>query len=94
MKRKDIKENDSVNGLYLQDFIRGFMGEHDEGRDMLELMGLSSDSIPFSICAFLQKGMITWQDVSGQSAFISYKFKENLLECRGSYKGFSKALKL
>lgn len=94
MKRKDIKENGTVNGLYLQDFIRGFMGEHDEGKEVLEQMGLSSDSVPFSICTFLKKGEINWQDVSGQNASISYKLKENLLECHGSYKGRGKTMRL
>lgn len=52
MKRKEINDKVKVNGYYVNEFTRGFFGEQDEGKWMLEQMGLQSGVVPFSVITF------------------------------------------
>lgn len=94
MKRKDTNDLITVNGLYTNEFIRGFFGEQSEGKKMLKRMGLPTDTIPFSAALFMQKGAAQWKDAGGNIAHISYKCKQNQLECYGSYMGQRKSLRI
>lgn len=94
MKRKAVKNEVKAGEYYVADFTRGFFGEQNEGRIMLEKMGLAPDAIPFSAARFLQNKKIQWQDSSGKTARMSYKVKPYILECNGSYLGQKKTIRL
>lgn len=78
MKRRESNDVTTVQGLYINDFTRGFFGEHNEGNEMLKVMGLLIDTLPFSAAHFLQKGKIQWKDAKGNPAYISFKYKQIL----------------
>lgn len=94
MKRKTIENKVKAGGYYIAEFTRGFFGEQNEGREMLEKMGLPVDAIPFSSAVFLQNKKIRWKDSDGKTASISYKVKPGILECRGSYLGKEKTSRI
>lgn len=85
MKRKQTDNLTKVNGFYVNELIRGFFGEQDEGKSMLIKMGFPSDQLPFSAVVFLQKKKAFWTDNLGNKVTISFKIKANQLECFGSY---------
>lgn len=85
MKRKETTNLTTVDGFYVKELIQGFFGEHNEGKFLLNQMGLSSDELPFSVAVFLRKRKIHWYDKSGRRAVISFKLKPNQLECFGTY---------
>ena len=85
MKRKEINNKVKVNGYYVNEFIRGFLGEQDEGNWMLCKMGLQSNVVPFSAVTFFQNKRACWKDKDGNTASISFKSKPTQLECFGSY---------
>lgn len=70
------------------------MGEHDEGKQMLNIMGLPSDAVPFSVAAFLQNKRAVWSDGKGNKATISFQIKANQMECFGTYLKRRKSLRL
>lgn len=43
-----------VNGIMLQQFIKGWWGENDEGVLLLQSLGLSNSCIPFDVENFLK----------------------------------------
>lgn len=94
MKRKVINDKVKINGFYIQDFNRGFLGEHKEGKKMLKSMGLNPEIIPFSTVIFLQNHKIFWTDVNGNRASISFKIKPDQLECFGNYLNKRKSFRL
>ena len=85
MKRKATNDLTQVNGFYVNELIRGFFGEHNEGKKMLQKMGLATDTLPFSVIVFLQKKSVFWLDKQGNKIVISFKLKPNQLECFGTY---------
>lgn len=85
MKRKQVNSLTKVNGFYVNDLIRGFFGEQDEGKAMLRMMDFSSDQLPFSAVVFLQKKKVFWTDNRGNKVIISFRLRSNQLECFGSY---------
>lgn len=87
MKRKAINDTVKVNGYYIREFNKGFLGEHKEGERMLQKMGLDPAVIPFSTAIFLQNKRIFWKDNQGNRATISFKLKPDQLECFGTYLG-------
>lgn len=94
MRKKDTNDLVTVKGLYINELVRGFFGEHCEGKKMLQMMGLPSDTLPFSAATFLQKRKVQWKDSDGNIAYISYKYKQNQLECHGSYLKQRKTIRL
>lgn len=94
MKRKATGDNLKVNGYYISDLVRGFYGEQDEGRQMLRLMGLPNNHLPFSVAAFLLNKKIFWKDSQGNKATISFRFKPNQMECFGTYKKKRKSIRM
>lgn len=87
MKKKVTGDNQTVNGLYINELINGFLGEFGEGRKLLDIMGLQNDILPFSAAAFIQNKRAVWKDRNGNRATISFKYKDNpaQLECYGTY---------
>ena len=55
MRKKETHNQTTVKGFYINDLTRGFWGDQNEGRAMLQKMGLPTDIIPFSVAVFLQK---------------------------------------
>ena len=49
MKKKQTNDSTRVKGFYINELIRGFFGEQNEGKVMLQKMGLSPDAVPFSV---------------------------------------------
>ncbi len=94
MKRKVINDKVKVNGFYIQDFNKGFFGEHKEGERMLRKMGLEPTAIPFSTAILLQNKRIFWTDSQGNRATISFKLKPDQLECFGTYLKKRRSLRL
>lgn len=94
MKRKEINDQVKINGYHIQEFNKGFFGEHGEGKTMLKKMGLSPETIPFSSVIFLQNKRAFWKDTQGNRATISFKLKPDQLECFGTYLGKRKSLRL
>lgn len=94
MKRKVINEELKINGYYILDFNKGFLGENKEGYKMLEIMGLDPQIIPFSTAMFLQNRRVRWSDVNGHSATISFHVKPEQIECYGTYLGKRKFLRV
>ena len=80
MKKKQTNDSTRVKGFYINELIRGFFGDHNEGKIMLQKMGLSPDAVPFSVAVFLQNQRVFWNRVT-----ISFKLKHNQLECFGTY---------
>jgi len=93
-RRTKINENVTVNGFYVNETTLGFFGEKDEGRQMLQMMGLPVDRPPFSVAAFLQNKKIRWTDSRKNVAHISFKLKPEQIECSGSYLGKRKKLRV
>ena len=85
MKKKQTNDSTRVKGFYINELIRGFFGDHNEGKIMLRKMGLSPDAVPFSVAVFLQNQRVFWLDKNGNRITISFKLKHNQLECFGSY---------
>lgn len=94
MKRKEINDKTEINGYYINEFTRGFFGDKDEGNWMLIQMGLPADVIPFSAMTFLRNKKACWKDKDGNVASISFKLKENQIECFGNYLGNKKSIRM
>ena len=94
MKKKQTNDSTRIKGFYINELIRGFFGDHNEGRIMLQKMGLSPDTIPFSVAVFLQNQRVFWHDVNGNRITISFKLKHNQLECFGTYLKKKKSIRL
>lgn len=94
MRKKQTNDSLKINGYYIAECARGFMGEKGEGGEMLAIMGLPTDTPPFSVAMFLQNTKIHWKDSEGKLATISFKSKHNTLECHGSYNKKKKTIKL
>lgn len=94
MKKIETNDSTKVKGFYVNEIIRGFFGEKNEGKVMLSKMGLNSDEIPFSVAIFLQNQHIFWKDKDGNKATISFKLKPNQLECFGTYHKKRKSMRL
>ena len=85
MKKKQTHDSTRVKGFYINELIRGFFGDRYEGKEMLKIMGLPPDAVPFSVVVFLQNQRVFWQDKDGNRVTISFKLKPNQLECFGTY---------
>lgn len=94
MKKKQTNDSTRVKGFYINELIRGFFGDHNEGRIMLQKMGLSPDIVPFSVAVFLQNQRAFWLDKNGNRITISFKLKHNQLECFGTYLKKRKSIRL
>lgn len=94
MKRKEINDKAQINGYYINEFTRGFLGEQNEGNWMLEQMGLQADVTPFSVITFLRNKKVCWKDKDGNVASISFKLNDSQLECFGTYLGNKKSIRL
>ena len=94
MKKKQTNDSARVKGFYINELIRGFFGDHNEGRIMLHKMGLSPDIVPFSVAVFLQNQRAFWLDKKGNRVIISFKLKHNQLECFGTYLKKRKSIRL
>ena len=94
MKKKQTNDSARVKGFYINELIRGFFGDHNEGRIMLKKMGLSPDIVPFSVAVFLQNQRAFWLDKKGNRVTISFKLKHNQLECFGTYLKKRKSIRL
>lgn len=93
-QRQTINDNEQVNGFYINEVAFGFYGEKGEGREMLKLMGLSTEKIPFSIAILLQNHKVRWKDNQGNVVYMSFKLKPEQIECAGSYMGKRKVLRV
>ena len=49
MKKKQTHDSTRVKGFYINELIRGFFGDRYEGKEMLKIMGLPPDAVPFSV---------------------------------------------
>ena len=85
MRKKETHNQTTVKGFYINDLTRGFWGDQNEGRAMLQKMGLPTDIIPFSVAVFLQNKRTFWFDKDGNQVTISFKLKPGQLECFGTY---------
>ena len=94
MRKKQTNNSTRIKGFYINEIIRGFFGDHNEGKIMLQKMGLSPDAVPFSVAVFLQNQRIFWLDKNGNRATISFKLKHNQLECFGTYLKKRKSIRL
>ena len=93
-KRTETNDQLKVNGFYIKDVEQGFFGEQDEGKWMLQCMGLPDDVLPFSVAAFLQDKKIRWKDCNGKVASMSFKLKDDQIEFYGSYLGNKKSTRM
>lgn len=94
MKKRNPNEEIKINGLYSKELMQGFFGEQNEGRQMLMNMGLPYNEMPFSAVVFLRNQCIFWKDNNGNVAHISFKLKEQQIECFGTYNGKRKSIRL
>lgn len=94
MKKKQTNDSTRVKGFYINELIRGFFGDQNEGKVMLKKMGLPPDAVPFSVAVFLQNQRIFWLDKNGNRVTISFKLKHNQLECFGTYLKKRKSMRL
>ena len=94
MKKKQTNDSTRVKGFYINELIRGFFGDHNEGKIMLRKMGLSPDAVPFSVAVFLQNQRVFWLDKNRNRVTISFKLKHNQLECFGTYLKKRKSMRL
>lgn len=94
MKKRQTNDLTRVKGFYINELIRGFFGDHNEGKTMLKKMGLPPDTVPFSVAVLLQKQRIFWLDKNGNRITISFKLKHNQLECFGNYLKKRKSIRL
>ena len=93
-KRAEVNDNLTVNGFYIKDVEQGFFGEQNEGKKVLQVMGLPDDVLPFSVAAFLQDKKIRWKDRNGKVASMSFKLKDDQIEFFGSYLGNRKSTRM
>lgn len=94
MKRRFINGKTNQCGYYVNDFIRGFMGERKEGEMILRFMGLPLSPLPFSVIAFLQKRKIRWKDSDDNLVTLSYRLKPGQIECSATYLEKKKTMRL
>lgn len=90
-KRTEMDGQLKVDGFYVNDVELGFFGEQNEGRKMLQMMGLPTDTLPFSAAAFIQNRKVRWKDCNGKVASMSFKLKDDQIEFFGSYRGIRKS---
>lgn len=93
-KRIEIDDQLKVNGFYIKDVELGFFGEQDEGKVVLQAMGLPTDVLPFSAATFLQDRKIRWKDSNGKVASMSFKVKDDQIEFFASYLGNRKSARM
>jgi len=93
-KRTEIDDQLKVNGFYVKDVELGFFGEQDEGKRMLQMMGLPTDTLPFSAATLLQDKKVRWKDCNGKVASMSFKLKDDQIEFYGSYLGNKKSTRI
>lgn len=94
MKRREISDKTKVNGYYVNEFVRGFLGERGEGKFMLKQMGLPTDTLPFSAIRFFRSKKARWKDKDGNTASVSFVLKENQIECFGTYLKNKKSIRI
>lgn len=93
MKKRIQLQNSKEGGFYAKNVEDGFLS-YREGKELLRDMGLSTDHVPFSTMLFLRNRKAMWIDKDGQKASVSFKLKDNLIECFGSYKGVDRTMRL
>lgn len=95
MKKRNLINNETTaNGFYINEVIHGFFGDQGEGKQMLQIMGLPDNTLPFSVAAFLQATKIRWKDINGKVASIAFKLKPDQIEFSGSYLGNRKQTRM
>ncbi len=94
MKRIETDKKEEIFGYNVNDFTHGFIGECNEGSDMLMKMGLKSDTLPFSAFMFLKNRHAIWKDKDNNVAKIAFILKPDQIECFGSYLGKKKSIRV
>lgn len=94
MRKKEVNDKVKINGFYIYELTRGFLGEQNEGKKLLKMMGLPFNEVPFSVATFLLKKRTFWKDTKGNVASIHFKTKHNQIECFGSYLGKRKSIRV
>lgn len=94
MKKRTADDRTKINGFYINDMLKGFLGSKNEGARMLSMMGMPEGGIPFSAAVFLRCRETHWKDADGNKASISFRVRENQIECFGSYLGKKKSIRV
>lgn len=86
--------HEQSGGYYIQRATSGFWGEHGEGRQVLEEMGLNSDELPFSMAFYLKKRKVQWRDKDGKLVWMSFFVTDYKIEFHACYNGIKKSMSL
>lgn len=83
-----------INSIDVQQFCLGWWGEHNEGRDLLDELGLVNDIIPFNIEQFLQRLTTSFKDADGEAVSVCLKKHDTHFEFGCIYRGKRRAIRL
>lgn len=94
MKLRETTTQLDNSCLLKAEIISGFFGDRGEGNEVLNRMGLPSDTLPFDIDDFISKRCASWLDADGLVAEVIFDITPIQIECFGFYKGEKKSMRV
>ena len=83
-----------INGVNSEDFLSGWWGNDCEGSGLLNKMGVSTETLPFSMDKYLSSHTEEFNDCDGNVARICFKARNPYFEFVGIYKGKKRVTRL
>lgn len=83
-----------INGIDVNNFCSGWWGEHGEGKELLDELGLASDIMPFNIEQFLRRSSVLFKDTDGEKISVGLKKHDTHFEFGCVCRGKKRALRL
>ena len=79
---------------FADDFLRGFLGSHGEGCEVLKGMGLPYREAPFDVEPFLSSRVAIWPDGDGVMNSVSFNVTPTQLNCTATRGKSSKSVRM
>ncbi len=86
--------NSVINGINVQQFAKGWWGEHAEGERLLEMLELPQYIIPFDVERFLKTQPVIIHCPNGEEAEVCFSKRDQFFEFTCSFKGKRRNMKL
>lgn len=83
-----------IKGVSVQHFLSGWWGEHNNGKELLQELGLPTDELPFDVERFLERGTVEFKDSMGENISVCYKKHDTHFEFGCIYHNKRRAFRL
>lgn len=80
--------------MRVESIRKGFLGKNKDGKILLDIMALPTNELPFDAQEFKKKQRAYWKDGFGEFAAISFKLRQEDIECFGIYRGRKKLIRM